>query len=364
MSAISKPTAPEHMDTGHHPRMMVTIPPSRFQKVPGCEGMYLGTFGAAGKHLREATGVKDSGFFHTEGRAINGIKVSMISGLPEGSTAGITFSHGTGDDEVPIQTRARVIHVDGVTGDANAYHCVHAESMGPQVAETHGFVPIEQSGLEDSTDVISRANRWSDMTPENVTAGVTSVTHTNTDGTTVTRHLIPAEAPDGTKNAIHRLIEMNSSAGSKFCDGAFTPAKRKIINGKTVMGDNHYLGVSAQLKDALTVSSPWEGGVNTNLFVQSDSAPSNPVHINLEFTRGEQHNPLVDGVPADTEGPVVPGEDSKLTTSDAEQAFNFVIPGETIRPDKKVNVDSVVIEEAESQDSAAGGDSGSAEDEA
>lgn len=113
MAAQTKPAAPEHMDTGHHPRMMVTIPPNRFSKVPGTEGMYLGTFGAAGKHLKEATGVKDSGFFHTEGRAINGIKVSSIGGLPKGSTVGITFSHGTDDEEKAVNTRARVIHVDG-----------------------------------------------------------------------------------------------------------------------------------------------------------------------------------------------------------------------------------------------------------
>lgn len=256
-----------------------------------------------------------------------------------------------------ILMRATLVHFYcSVTGDANAYHCVHAESMGPVVADTHGFVPIEQEGLEDAGDVASRANRWNDMGPENVTAGVTSVTHTNADGTTVKRHLIPAEDENGRKNAIHRLIEMNSTSGSKFCDGAFTPAKRKIVNGKTVMSDNHFVSVSGQLKDALTVSSPWEGGVNTNVFLQSDKAPTEPVHVNLEFTRGTQHPPLVEGVPADTDGPSVPGDSSTLTTTDAEQAFNFVIPGESTRPDKKLNVDSVVIEEANSDLSGGGGD--------
>lgn len=315
------------LDSGKPLNMVVTIPASHFDKDPNSH-LYTGQFGLEGDHLLEAVGSQDSGFLNSE-RGIHGITVQSIHGLNKG-TVGLSFTHGYNEDESPLQSSHRVLHCDGATGEAAAYHIVHCADGPPTLNSETNHVALDIVQSEDVDDVTRRATRWNDMSVESVTHGVSTVTHQNPDGTSVTRHIIAKQDTEGRPSAIHRLISLNQDQAA-FCDGAFSKTNRIMLPGeKFVMTDHHYQSVKESLSKALTTNSPWKKGLNVRAY--SEVKPEHALSISLQLNRKRKDAGQLDPVKLpDDAGSVATTHQGVVTSNDVSAAFAKRLPGEAIK---------------------------------
>jgi len=338
-------TTNDSLDSGRGLNMVVTLPP--FEKDQNSH-LYTQSFGVAGDHLKAAIDTKDPGFLYGAERGISGITVHSISGADNNGTMGISFSHGTGENETPLDTDHRVLHVDGLTGEAAAYHIVHPTSSGTALHPGCNHVVVN-TGSEVEDDTIRRATRWSDMNAKNVGYATQKVQHTNPDGSTVTRWIVSKADEDGNLGAIHRLISLNKDS-SGFCDGAFSKANRIELSGdKYVVADHHFKNLSTQMTKALDVDSiPWSKGINVRAF--TDKKPSGPVTIAMQLHRKRREQESHEPIKLPDDGPVAPPLQGVITETDVQKAFSQPIRGETIAPHKAGAATTVEAEAAGGSD--------------